>query len=377
MSDSDELSSLIGDIYNAALNNSLWIDVLGKAAKFVGGQGGGLLWRNTVNRSADAIHTFGLTSHYVELYVKHYGKLDPTITPMFLCEVGEVASTTDLVPYDELVESRFYREWAQPQGWVDSVQALLDKSMTSFAHVSFLRNKESGMVDEATRERMRQIVPHMRRAVLIGTLIDRKGAEAATFGDALDGLGAGLFFVDANGRIVHANASGSAMLVEGTLLRAAGDKLMPSDASAEQALYEIFSMAESGDAAAGARGIAVPLLARDGGRYVAHVLPLTSGPRRQAGIAYASVAAVFVQKATLDVPSPQEVIARLYKLTRMELRVLLAIVQIGGVPEVAEAMGIAESTVKTHLRRLFAKTGSDRQADLVKLVAGYVNPLVG
>lgn len=43
---------------------------------------------------------------------------------------------------------------------------------------------------------------------------------------------------------------------------------------------------------------------------------------------------------------------------------------------VAEAMGVAPSTVKTHLRRLFVKTGTDRQADLVKLVAGYTNPLL-
>jgi DNA-binding CsgD family transcriptional regulator len=75
-------------------------------------------------------------------------------------------------------------------------------------------------------------------------------------------------------------------------------------------------------------------------------------------------------------PSPQEVIAKLYKLTPTELRVLFAIVQVGGVPEVAEAMGISSSTVKTHLRRLFAKTGTDRQADLVKLVAAYANPLI-
>ena len=56
---------------------------------------------------------------------------------------------------------------------------------------------------------------------------------------------------------------------------------------------------------------------------------------------------------------------------------LLAIVEVGGVPEVAEALGIAEATVKTHLHRLFAKTGTRRQADLVKLVAGFANPLVG
>jgi DNA-binding CsgD family transcriptional regulator len=57
--------------------------------------------------------------------------------------------------------------------------------------------------------------------------------------------------------------------------------------------------------------------------------------------------------------------------------VLLAIVEVGGVPEVAEALGIAETTIKTHLGRIFQKTGTGRQADLVKLVAGFASPLRG
>src|SRR5206468_2019196 len=118
------------------------------------------------------------------------------------------------------------------------------------------------------------------------------------------------------------------------------------------------------------------LTARGGGRHVAHVLPLTAGERRRAGSRYGAVAAVFVQKAPLDIPSPHEIIAKQYQLTPSELRVLFAIVHVGGVPEVAEALGIAESTVKTHLQRLFAKTGTERQAELVKLVAGHASPLV-
>ena len=70
-------------------------------------------------------------------------------------------------------------------------------------------------------------------------------------------------------------------------------------------------------------------------------------------------------------------IARAYKLTPTELRVLLAIVDVGGVPEVAIALGVAESTVKTHLGHLFEKTGAARQADLVKIVAGFSTPLSG
>jgi DNA-binding NarL/FixJ family response regulator len=56
------------------------------------------------------------------------------------------------------------------------------------------------------------------------------------------------------------------------------------------------------------------------------------------------------------------------------MRMPLAIVEVGGVPEVAEALGIGESTVKTHLGRVYEKTGAHRQADLVKLFAGYTSP---
>jgi len=53
----------------------------------------------------------------------------------------------------------------------------------------------------------------------------------------------------------------------------------------------------------------------------------------------------------------------------------MAIVHVGGVPETAEALGIAETTTKTHLHRVFAKTGTSRQADLVHLAAGFASPL--
>ena len=84
-----------------------------------------------------------------------------------------------------------------------------------------------------------------------------------------------------------------------------------------------------------------------------------------------------MHKAALETPSPPEAIAKTFKLTPSELRVLLAIVQIGSVPETATALGIGKATVRTHLLRLYAKTCTGHQAELVKLVAGFSNPLVG
>jgi DNA-binding CsgD family transcriptional regulator len=167
------------------------------------------------------------------------------------------------------------------------------------------------------------------------------------------------------------------MLAEGSLLRSAGGRLAAKDVNAEQTLHEVFLAAGSGDAKVGNKGIAVLLAAREGGRWVAHVLPLTSGAWRRAGTAYAAVAAVFVHTAALEMRSPLESIARHYRLTPSELRVLVAVVEIGGVRETAEALGLGEPTVKTHLNHLFTKTGTSRQADLVKLVAGFSSPLAG
>ena len=56
---------------------------------------------------------------------------------------------------------------------------------------------------------------------------------------------------------------------------------------------------------------------------------------------------------------------------------LFAIVELCGVPEVARSLEVSQATVKTYLQRIFDKTGSTRQAQLVKVVAGFMSPLRG
>jgi DNA-binding CsgD family transcriptional regulator len=374
MCECQKLTRLIASIYDAAVDAALWSDVLAKTADFVGGQAGGLLARDSLTKSVNPYCHFGLDPHYSQLYAETYWKFDPIAISLF-GDIEEIVSIPDLVPYDEFRQGRFYREWARPQGWVDAASAVLEKSASGCAYLSVARNEASGMVDGEMRRRMALVVPHVRRAVLIGRAIDLKQSEAATFADILDGLSAGLFLIDSNGRIVHANAAGHDILATGDFLRSTGGRLVAGDAQVDLTLRETAIAAGNGDDAVGTKGIALPLCAHDGERYVAHVLPLTSGARRRAGAAHAAAAALFVRKAALESPPPSEVIGKAYNLTPTELRVLLGIVEIGGVPEVADALGVADTTIKTHLRRLFEKTGAGRQADLVKLVAGFSTPL--
>jgi DNA-binding CsgD family transcriptional regulator len=68
-------------------------------------------------------------------------------------------------------------------------------------------------------------------------------------------------------------------------------------------------------------------------------------------------------------------IAATYRLTASEIRVLSAVLEGGGVREIGERLGISTATVKTHLNRIFAKTGARRQADLVRLAAKQTDTL--
>ena len=372
--DRQQLSDLISLVYDAAIDQSLWENAIERVAYYVGGVGAGLFCKDIDAQHVSAPHRFGIVW---PLPVALFRQTYPAAVGHFLAEIEQPIATADLMPYDELTATGFYREWARPQGLIDFVSAVLDKSATSVAMFGVFRHERNGFVDDETRHRMRLIVPHIRRAIIIARLLDLKVAETGTFAETLDGLDAGLYLVDEGGRIVHTNAAGRAILNAGDVLYVAARHLAACDAQVNQTLREVFAAAGQGDAALGTKGIAIPLTGKDGERYIAHALPLTTGARRRAGMAYTAVAALFVRKAALAMSSRSEIIGKMFKLTPTELRVLLAIVEVGGVPEVAAALGVADTTVRSHVSRLFQKTGTKRQADLVKLVAGYATPMAG
>jgi DNA-binding NarL/FixJ family response regulator len=351
--------------------------VLEKTSRFVRGIDASMLSHDTSRRSGTLFCSWGVDEVCNKAYVEEYAKINPFVPMFALTRIGETYSAGTVMPYHEMRASRFYKEWAQPQGHVDFVGATIDKSGTSLAQIFVGRHERHGVADEGARQRLAMLAPHFRRAILIGKVIDLHKVEAAMLADTLDGLAAGLLLVDAGGRVIHANVSGQAMLAEADVVSTSGGVLRASHRDADRALSAVCAAAGGGDAQVGTSGVDISLVSRAGERHLAHVLPLTSGARRAAGASYHAAAAVFVRKAALRMSSPAEMLAKLYKLTSRELRVLHVVVETGGVSTVAVTLGLSEATVKTHLQHLFEKTGTKRQVDLVKLVASHASPFEG
>ena len=375
MSELEFVLALVGAIYDAAVDPSLWPQVLDRIRLFIPGDLCMLISEDAFSSRGKVHYASREEPEWMRAYFDKYIYLNPVLVPAILnTKVGDIISSWTYVPYEEYEKSQFHREWVTAKDYVDVVSCVLEKSPTSHAVLTVLRHRDQGLADEEAYRRMTLIAPHVRRAVTISRMVELKTIESEFLKETLDGLPAAILLVGQDARIHVANASARASLAAATLLAEVKGVLTVRDTAGQRALRAAIADAAQGDKALGTSGITIPLSNQADAKFVATVLPLTSGARRGLSASYNAVAAIFIRKAELELQSPLSALAEAYRLTQREISVLMAVVEVGGVPAVAAMLGLSNGTVKTYLKSIFRKTGARRQADLIKLVAGMANP---
>lgn len=198
----------------------------------------------------------------------------------------------------------------------------------------------------------------------------RQSFAARLLGTTLDLLPFKVVITASDGRILYANATAAAMLADGDPIWSRHGRLNAATSSATRALIAaIGSMAQNG-----ARARAeVALPCRDGRAAIAHVRILERG-EAHVGQDAGATAAIFITEPHHRIAPPLEALARLFELTPSEVRVLAEIVAGRNRKESAAALGVADSTVKSHLERIFTKTGTCDQPSLFRLVTSLSWP---
>ena len=371
--EAEHLSRVVAGIYDAALEADTWPAALEAACGFLDGAAANIFWQDPVAQSAMVFYSWNDDPAFVASYLDRYAMLNPFFPAVTFVRPGIVFGGEDIIPHDEFRETRFFREWVEPQGYVDVLGVNIHRFSTSAACFSVRRSRAQGVVDAEMRRRMELVAPHICRAVMIGREFDRQRSRSSQLGALLDAVTAGAFLVDASGRLDLANDAGNTFLQQGHILRLRAGLLTAIDRRADRLLRLAF--AETGDAPPSSAPPSIVLASPDGERFLAHVLPLASGARRKASLGYSATAAVFVRRAEIPVVSGVEVLAKLHKLTPSEVRVAQAVGTSGSIRDMACALGVSAATVKTHLAAVFRKTGARRRSDLIKEIALHGSPL--
>lgn len=367
----NRFSSLVGEIYDAATDPALRSGALEQVSYFVGGCAATILSRDASRLSIEIHQHFGTESRFRQLYRDRYVEQDPLLDRHLAVAAEQTIGVTDIMPHADFVATSFFREWVEPQGAIDLATVTLERSEARTTVLQVLRHRSRGTVDEAMRERMRLLAPHIQRSRLMGRQIRARSHTVDDLAAVLDGLSTAICLLDIDGRVVHANAACRQLFVDANLLTMVGDRIVARNTQADKIFRGLFEIISDGESSSTGRRPIQLVTSADGQHYLLHALPL----KRDHGLPRdVATTVLLVQKASMLPSLVPDAIASAFRLTPSELRVLMAIVEIGGVPDIAAKLGIAETTVKTHLGRLFEKTGAGRQADLVKIAAGFTAP---
>ncbi|SEB04211.1 helix-turn-helix transcriptional regulator [Rubrimonas cliftonensis] len=235
--------------------------------------------------------------------------------------------------------------------------AILHARTDCVQFLSIMRPVDDRSDDAEGRKRFLTVLPHLRRAMAVAIAFEHRAPQAWGFEAVFEALAAAAFLCDADGRVREANDPARDLAARGDGLRTAGGALSFLDPVAGRR-----ARVEIDRASARAPGHRARFSARRG----AGALPLSvtvSGHAR-------GVAVVLVEDPERDMAPGVEALAALAGLSPAQARAAQLAAAGLGTRALAEAMGVSENTVRTHLRRAFDKLDvRDRRELALRLAA--------
>lgn len=372
---SQDLSDLIGRIYDCTLDPGLWDDVLVELGMRFGCFSAAQLSLVDRKHGHFLISRWpGDNAKHIEALHRHFSEIDSHIASVLDngLSLDEPMIISRHISAATRASSPYFQE-AIPMGMNDIAHFNLMHSPTRAAGLGLMRLENVDVFTDHEVEMLRLLVPHVRRAITISNVLDAKTIEADRLSETLDTLKQGVVLADAQAGILHANRSAEAMMRDSGVLHSTNGVLHAARPAAGAELRDAVSVAARNEAGIGKSGISIRLSDDFEKPVVAHVLPLTAGELRTR-IEPEAVAAVFIN-SPMDEACCAQSLVKTYGLTPAEARVLVPILEGKTVAEAARDAAIATTTSRTHLNSIFVKTGVSRQSELIKLAAAVGSPV--
>ncbi len=358
------IDELIGAIYDCALEPRAWGDFLARLSRHLGGQAASLFAQDLWSSQVGFLVQHGFDPAFEASYMQHYATTNIWQPLMASLQPGSIGTDEQVSTLAELHRTEWYADWLRPQGLAHAVGGVVLNDSRGSMQLTVLRPERHGHFHAEEQALLQRLLPHMQRAMAV----HRRLATVAVTQDALltgyEGLGLCVFVVDAEARVLHANRHAEDRLRAADALVAPHGRLAASAAPATLRLHHAVRLACGGDGPA--RGSFVDLPQPEAAPLGVLVHPLAPGRRPNAG---QPAALVLLPARGTDAEVNQQALAHRYRLTAAETRLLVALLRGEDLAGYARQSGITPQTARTHLKRIFGKTGHGRQVDLLRTLA--------
>lgn len=364
-----ELSNLLGILYDAAADPSLWNPFIEQLACRTGATSGALLILDFEHSDFSLSTSWRMSADSIRLYQEHYHSLDIWAQRGLANPVGYVCTSQSLCLIPEIRTTEIYNDYMLDAGIEHGMFSILENNKSCAASVSLYRDRSRSEFSESQLQVLQFLAPHLQRAFRLHFRLSEARTHSAGVESALNMLPTGIVMLGPGGEIIFMNRSAAGMIAEKDGLLAIGNQLRAERSVESEHLTAMvktaISLSTKGEISAGG-GILIA-------RRTRPPLHVVISPLRNTRLqSFQGIAAIAFVNDPLRSNRPAEAVLRtLYGLTPAESRVALLLSDGHAPREIAGLIGVTDNTVRSQIKSIFSKTGVRRQGELIRLLLSH------
>jgi DNA-binding CsgD family transcriptional regulator len=354
--------------HHAAGNPTLWDEVSARLCAALSADIVAFVEHNFITHQGQISHAAGGEPSFRELYGAHYAGHNVWLQAKQLFEPGQVFTGAELVANWELVRTEFYRRWLRPQRAFHCLFGSISRCGEEIRCLIALRPLERSAFDARDKNRLTSLLPHLQCASELGAEFAASRLERNLLMAVMQSLPEAVFVVDGKRRPILLNRAAERLLAQNAGLVLVQGLLAAISDEATSELRRLLAAAigcQGEHASEPDNEIAI-------GDPSGHPrLILRIAPIRRSDTDHASrsvpLAALFAHPIE-QAPSARH-LCEFYQMTPAEARLTALIVRGHSLLAAAAELHISKNTARTHMKRIYMKTETHRQVDLVRLCA--------
>lgn len=359
------LADLVAGFYNACLDAREWPGILSRLRDTVRADAAALVFHDFGARSGFIYQAVNIGPEFCSSYSSVYAAENPWLASLQqLPAPGEVLGGQDMADYSALIETPFYQQWLAPQQLYHLLFGALDVQGDRALMLVFGRALEKGAFWQDDIALLNRLLPNLRQGFRAAEALRMAEERARAQATALDVLPIGVAVLSADGVVIFANGMAREILATESLFQISSNGLGVRLPTGRMRFRDLMV---SSNAMPSVDGEIYSLsLPREGNHRPLTLIAMTLAPRHQRPSPEEPAALLFIGDPERPTDIDPRRLTRLYGLSRAEARVAVLLAKGLRLEQVAESLDLTYETVRKHVKQIFGKTNTDRQAELVR-----------
>jgi len=360
-------SKLVADFYEANLDPAFWPQALLALCEWIDADVAGFLSHDFDTSDGRFQQVIGLSAEAQSSYRRQHARSNPWLqAEEYFREAPSVVRGSDIVDSETIRSSSFHRNWLKTSGLGAHAFAVVERHGSRLKTLVLARCDGKPDFDDEALAALANLVPSLMRALQAGLALNNLRSLDRAALRAIDAMPIGVIVLDRSAVVLETNRFARTILDAGEGLSAASGTLTAEIGGRRLKLRDLLVRLNERGALMLSEEVSILPVPRPSGQRPLTLLltPLDVPAETDDGPA----ALLFVGDPERPASFDQTRIARLYGLSRAESRVAALLASGYRLEQVAESLDIAYETVRKHLKQIFGKTGTYRQAELVRML---------